>query len=124
MPNKTKIIGKVDVPIRYFFDFLRGHLDGDGCTYSYMDPRWRSSFMFYTAFTSASSKHLAWLADMIEKCAGLKGHISKSQKSSASQLRYAKIASSIIIKRMYYSPTVMCLSRKREKIERAFKGDT
>jgi len=31
MPNKTKIIGALRIPNQYFFDFLRGHLDGDGC---------------------------------------------------------------------------------------------
>src|SRR3989338_8341238 len=38
--NKTKTIGVVNIPDEYFFDFLRGHFDGDGCTYSYWDPRW------------------------------------------------------------------------------------
>jgi len=28
MPNKTKIVGALKIPNKYFFDFLRGHLDG------------------------------------------------------------------------------------------------
>src|SRR5262245_26965983 len=47
MPNKTKVLGSIKVPDEYFFDFLRGHFDGDGCSYSYWDPRWHSSFMLY-----------------------------------------------------------------------------
>ncbi len=35
MRNKTKVIHKVYIPHRYFFDFLRGHFDGDGSFYSY-----------------------------------------------------------------------------------------
>jgi len=46
-PAKSKTISMVDVPKNYFFDFLRGCLDGDGCFYSYWDSRWRSSHMFY-----------------------------------------------------------------------------
>ncbi len=38
-PNKTKTIGVVKIPINFFADFLRGHLDGDGFTYSYWDKR-------------------------------------------------------------------------------------
>src|SRR3989344_1701616 len=61
MPNKTKIIGAVKIPNNYFFDFLRGHFDGDGTFYSYWDPRWKSSYMYYTVFISASKKHIPWL---------------------------------------------------------------
>ena len=64
MPNKSKIIGEVMIPDEFFFDFLRGHFDGDGTFYSYWDPRWRSSFMFYTVFISASKNHIAWLQKM------------------------------------------------------------
>lgn len=52
-PNKTKTLKSLRIPDRYFADFLRGHLDGDGCTYSYWDRRWKSSFMLYTTFVSA-----------------------------------------------------------------------
>jgi len=65
MPNKTKIIRDVKIPSKYFFDFLRGHFDGDGSFYSYWDPRWRSSFMFYTVFVSASKNHIEWLQKFI-----------------------------------------------------------
>ena len=36
-PNKTKTLTSLKVPKKYFVDFLRGHLDGDGFTYSYWD---------------------------------------------------------------------------------------
>src|SRR3989344_1036593 len=41
MPNKSKILGEIKIPDKYFFDFLRGHFDGDGTFYSYWDPRWK-----------------------------------------------------------------------------------
>src|SRR3989338_7960663 len=61
MPNKTKILTSISVTDEYFFDFLRGHFDGDGSFYSYWDPRWKSSYMFYTVFISASKNHINWL---------------------------------------------------------------
>jgi hypothetical protein len=60
-PNKSKTIGHIKIPEEHFFDFLRGSFDGDGCFYSYWDPRWKSSYMFYTVFISASKKHIDWI---------------------------------------------------------------
>ncbi|MEK7556230.1 MAG: hypothetical protein AAB523_03020 [Patescibacteria group bacterium] len=116
---KSKTISGVDVPKKYFFDFLRGCLDGDGCFYSYWDPRWRSSHMFYLTFSSASLKHIEWLRREINERANSIGHISKAHnKSSIYNLKYAKKEALVIIKKMYYSPNVLCLSRKKEKIQK------
>ncbi len=52
MPAKSKILSNIKIPDQYFFDFLRGCLDGDGYSYSYFDKRWKSSFMFYIGFCS------------------------------------------------------------------------
>lgn len=118
-PAKSKTISKIDVPKKYFFDFLRGSFDGDGCFYSYWDPRWRSSFMFYLTFSSASLKHIEWLRKEINERAESVGHISKSRsKGSIYNLRYAKKEALVIIKKMYYSPNVLCLGRKKEKIQK------
>ena len=122
MPNKTKIIGEVKIPREYFFDFLRGHLDGDGCFYSYWDPRWKSSFMFYTTFISASRSHIDWLRSEIFEALTVKGHITGDGKKSVYQLKYAKAESLKIIKNVYYNKQVLCLSRKRIKIEKALQN--
>ena len=49
------------------------------------------------------------------------GHITKSKINSAFQLKYAKKEALVIIKKMYYNPNVICLSRKRVKIEKAIE---
>lgn len=36
-PNKTYTLGKIRVLNKYFKDFLRGWLDGDGSIYTYID---------------------------------------------------------------------------------------
>lgn len=115
-PNKSKTIGEVGVPGKYFFDFLRGSFDGDGCTYSYFDPRWKSSFMFYTCFVSASPKHILWLGKEIYKRIGIRGHIGTNRERSFHQLKYAKKESLKLLKRIYYPRDVDSLSRKRLKI--------
>ena len=116
-PAKSKTIGIINIPDKYFFDFLRGHFDGDGTFYSYWDKRWRSSFMFYTEFISASKKHIDWIRGEIFKKIGIKGHITKSKNNSVYQLKYAKRESLRVLRKMYYKKEVVCLSRKRLKID-------
>jgi hypothetical protein len=118
-PAKSKTIGSLRVPTKYFWDFLRGAFDGDGSSYSYRDPRWPTSFMFYLTFNSASKAHIEWLRKTIRSLAGAKGHVSKAQTSSVYSLRYGKREAVLIILRMYRSGGVISLTRKRLKIEAA-----
>ncbi len=121
LPNKSKTIGLIDIPSSYFMDFVRGLFDGDGSFYSYFDSRWKSSFMFYTSFVSASYKHVTWLQLKMREYVGVDGHITHGRGVSVYQLKYAKTESLKILKKMYYSGSVICLSRKRKKIEKALK---
>ncbi|MBI2048558.1 MAG: hypothetical protein HYT30_01375 [Parcubacteria group bacterium] len=118
IPNKSKVIGKIQIPKKYFFDFLRGSFDGDGSSYSYFDPRWQSSFMFYTCFVSASKTHLDWLQEEIFSRLGVSGHITHTKSNTFHQLKYAKKDSLKVLRKMYHSNKVTCLSRKRLKIDK------
>lgn len=116
VPNKTKTLGKILIPKRYFFDFLRGHYDGDGYFYSYFDPRWLSSFMYYLIFTSSSKQHLNWIRDRLNNSLGVFGHVTHDQKKTVYNLKYAKREGFKILKKMYSNKDVICLSRKKLKI--------
>ena len=118
-PNKSKTLGKIKVPNKYFFDFLRGHFDGDGTFYSYWDPRWRSSFMFYTEFISASKKHILWLQEEIFNRLNIKGHITKDGRQVCYQLKYAKSDSYKLLPKIYRQGNKLCLSRKYLKIKQS-----
>jgi len=121
--NKSKTLGLLKIPQQLFFDFLRGVFDGDGSFSSYYDPRWRSSFMFYITFTSSSPAFIFWIQSELKRRLDIYGHISKAKGKSYENLRFAKKESLKIIKKMYYSSVVVCLRRKRRKIERALKID-
>src|SRR3989338_3878914 len=82
MPNKTKILGSIAVPDEYFFDFLRGHHDGDGSFYSYFDPRWKSSFMYYLVFVSSSRAHIDWIRNRLKVFLGVWGHLTKDHRTA------------------------------------------
>ncbi len=118
-PAKSKTMGAIAVPDEYFFDFLRGSFDGDGCFYSYWDPRWRSSHMFYVEFVSASEKHIDWIRGSVARLSGVIGSKTVSAKIPMYSATYAKRDSLEIIKKMYYSQDVVCLPRKKLKIEKA-----
>ena len=120
-PKKSKTLREIMMPKKYFFDFLRGHFDGDGCFYSYWDKRWKSSFMFYTVFVSASKEHIDWLRTEIASRLKIHGHVTKAVKSSVYQLKYAKGESLRLLPEIYYDRQVVCLSRKRIKIEKFIK---
>lgn len=117
-PAKSKTINQVAIPDEFFIDFLRGCFDGDGTFYSYMDKRWKSSHMFYLELIAASYDHLIWIQAKLKSLIAITGSLSKKQ-GGVYKLRYAKIQTLEIIKKMYYSPDVVCLLRKRLKIENA-----
>lgn len=117
-PNKTKTISSLKIPDKYFVDFLRGHLDGDGFTFSYWDKRWKNSFMLYTGFISASKPHLEWMKNNIIRLYKIEGKIKFSGRSTY-QLLYAKKSSILLLEKMYYRNGIPYLTRKRFKIKQA-----
>jgi hypothetical protein len=118
-PHKSKTLGEISIPDEYFFDFLRGHYDGDGTFYSYWDPRWQSSFMFYTVFSSASASHIDWIRKQVLKRLGIRGHATRTGRTPMYAAKYAKSDSLQLLPKLYYNREVVCLSRKREKIKKA-----
>ena len=117
-PHKSKSLSEIVVPDKYFADFLRGYLDGDGFTYSYWDKRWKSSFMLYTGFASASKSHLEWIKSKIKHLYLIEGSIKYAGKSTY-ELMYAKRSSIILLNKIYYNDKVVCLKRKKFKIDKA-----
>lgn len=122
-PNKSRTIGILKVPDRYFFDFLRGHFDGDGSCYSYWDPRWKSSFMFYITFNSASLTHIKWLRETLDRLADVRGHVCNDGRKIIWQLKYAKRESKIVIKRLYSRSNTPRLMRKYRKVRKILATD-
>lgn len=115
-PNKSKIIPALLIPDEYFFDFLRGCFDGDGHIYAYRDMRWRSSFMYYIGFSSASKIFLEWLNETIARMLGYNVRVKKVAR--AYQLSYAKTASKTLLKHMFYREDVPHLKRKFAKAKK------
>lgn len=113
MPNKTKILGRLNIPDEYFFDFLRGSLDGDGYIQVYQDSIYPNSQRLYTRFACASLRHLLWLRRRIKDFLGIDGSLQRTMKKIF-ELRYAKYDSIMLLQAIYYSKQSPCLKRKRE----------
>ena len=119
-PAKSKSLKKLDIPDVYMRDFIRGFFDGDGCSYSFWDKRWKSSFMFYITFTSASNEFLHWFREYINRKLHTTGQFYESKKSRCSYIKYAKRDSLKICEYIYYKNCV-CLDRKRLKIDETLR---
>lgn len=118
-PAKSKTMSAINVPREYLPDLIRGLFDGDGSFYSYYDKRWKSSFLFYMTFVSASKHHLDWLRKIIKQSVHIDGHGIDIPHSGVYQLKYAKKEAIKLIKTIYYDKDMPCLERKREKIYNA-----
>jgi len=120
-PNKSKSIARVEIPEKFFKDFLRGVVDGDGCIDFFYHPE-SSQPQIRIRIASASPPFLHWLQSMVlKKCQTLGGWIHVQKKSSVSVLTYAKADSVKILKYMYYIGAP-CLTRK-EKIAKNILGE-
>lgn len=116
MPHKSKIIGQMNIPDKYFFDFLRGHLDGDGHISVYKDPIYPNSQRLYVRFACASLKHLQWIQEQIQLFIKIKGNIQQGTKGYF-ELRYPKAKSKILLNAIYYKKYLPSLERKRKIAE-------
>lgn len=129
-PAKTYTIKKINVPDKYFRDFLRGHLDGDGSIITYRDywNTFKDQKYIYTRlwvkFISMSKDHIDWIRRSIFKLLSIRGHKSQGkiyqlhQSAGIWQLKFAKKESIQLLSWLYYHSDVPCLIRKRKIAEK------
>lgn len=130
-PAKTYTIGEIKIPDKYFRDFLRGHLDGDGSVFTYIDKynyyRGRNYInqRIYIKFISASPVHIKWLHETIKKVSEFKGSLQCNVKKETSkvpiwEIKFSKKESIKLLNWIYYQPDLPCLERKRELVRKIF----
>lgn len=111
-PRKSKTIGKLKIPNKYFCHFLRGCIDGDGSISISKHPE-SSSPQYKVRLCSASKKFLDWILNTTRDILPIKGgSICELKGTSTYSLLFGKKDSIIILKRIY-NKNVICLSRKR-----------
>ena len=113
MPAKSKKLKRVLVPLKFFADFLRGCIDGDGNISISRHPE--SKFeQLRVRLVSASPDFLIWILAVIRKELAVNGgYIYSQARKSVSTLAFGKTDSMKIIKGMYYKKSLPTLKRKR-----------
>ncbi len=125
-PAKSLTLGPLAVPDKYFADFFRGCIDGDGSILVYIDryhvPK-NERYVYtrlYVSLASASRLFVRWVQANVQKLTGLHGVIEvqhRKERHPVWLLRYAKRESVELLRWMYYGPDLPALARKRAKAE-------
>jgi intein/homing endonuclease len=109
-PNKSLTLEKVKVPDKYFVDFLRGIIDGDGCI-----RKWSHSLNHAEQWSlrifSGSRRFIEWLSWATEALLRAKGRIYNEKHSNLWTLKYGKMAARRIVSNCYYK-NCLGLTRK------------
>jgi len=125
MANKTFNLLSLTIPDKYFPDFLRGHLDGDGSVIYYVDRHNKYKGKTYTynrlyiTFRSCSLSHIKWLQESINRILDIKGSLSgwrnkkKKNRKTLWTLRFCKKDSLVLLNYIYYKTDLPCLLRKK-----------
>jgi len=108
------------IPQKYFFDFLRGHLDGDG-TFIHTRIFAGKQVLCFILFCFGERETYYVASEKIYKLLKIKGHVTKDSRRITYQLKYAKNESKKLLKKIYYFPGMVCLSYKYLKIKKALQ---
>jgi len=115
-PRKSKTIKMLNIPQKFFADFVRGCFDGDGSVCYWKEPRWKNTWQIRTTFTSGSKKFLIALKRLLNKYAGLKLGKIWSRKSGH-ELHYGIFDSLILSKYIYKNKPHLYIKRKKEAFD-------
>ncbi len=125
--RKSLTIGKLEIPDKFFPDFLRGSLDGDGHIRSYVDkynsyknPKYVYQ-RFFIFFNCASKKHLIWVQTKTKRLLKISGSfqeihpVARLGQCNMFALKYSTKEAIKLANWIYYNKDLPCLKRKRDK---------
>ncbi len=113
IPKKSLAIEAVNVPKRFFVDFLRGLIDGDGSMRRWIHPR-NLREQWSLRIYSGSSKFLEWLETKTKEYFGAHGRLHRDKRAEHNYiLKFGKIAARQILKNCYYKNN-FSLQRKNQ----------
>lgn len=113
-PNKSLTLGQLDIPDEFFYDFLRGCLDGDGCINEFSHPE-SQYLQLRVSFYSASQIFLDWLQSMTLRDK-LKGFMRESKRVNI--FSFGKEDSKKLFTLLYYNGCRLYLTRKYLKAKK------
>lgn len=113
IPNKSRCLGPLKIPSKYFADFLRGCIDGDGNISIVRHPESQHP-QLRLRLSSSSLKFLEWVKVCLNQHWNIsRGFISKVYKNTY-YLTYSKTDSIKILELIYYDGVKYYLKRKHD----------
>ncbi len=113
-PAKSLTLKELKIPPKYFVDFLRGLIDGDGSIRGWIHPTNKHE-QWSLRIYSGSQPFLLWVQKKIAIYLGCSGKVYSSlgpkKKNFLYILKYGKMAAKEILRRCYYQD-VFGLDRK------------
>lgn len=118
-PCKSLTMGEIKINKRYFIDFLRGVIDGDGHINTWINNK-NAYRQWSLRIASAAPVFIEWLKEEVENYFQVRGklycYLHKGKKNNIYTLKFGKLAAKVITKNIYYKNS-LCLNRKnRTKI--------
>ncbi|MDO8575360.1 MAG: LAGLIDADG family homing endonuclease [bacterium] len=121
-PRKSKTLGIIKINKKYFADFLRGVIDGDGCLYSWKNNS-NDHIQWSLSIIGIATNFINWLRKEIEDVYKVNGkiHTYQDKRSSIREpvhiIRFGKISAQKILEKVYYK-NCFCLDRKLVIVKR------
>ena len=104
-PRKSLTMKELNIPDRYFGDFLRGVIDGDGSIRGWIHST-NNHMQWSLRVVSAAPVFINWLANEIGKTYSINGkmHVraSDDKRNAIYLLKFGKLAAKIILADIYY----------------------
>lgn len=116
--NKSKTLGPLKIPNRYYFDFLRGCIDGDGNIHYFKHPE-SQYHQLRVRLSSASKPFINWIKDQNSK-RGINGFLTIGPRVYV--LEHAINDSLILLNALYYKGFQLALSRKFLKAKKYLRA--
>jgi hypothetical protein len=110
-PAKSKTLNKLDIPQKYFIDFFRGCVDGDGSITTHMHPESKHPQLRIRLY-SASRLFLEWAKGMVSETTGIHNGWIETKIDGMSVLVYAMKDSISLFSFLYYPGVEYYLKRK------------
>lgn len=112
--RKSLTLGPLKIPDKYFVDFLRGVIDGDGNIQETIHTS-NGNIQWVLRIVSGSPLFLPWLKEKIERIIKIEGRLHQNPASVSRNplyiLKFGKFAAKVILRRCYYDGA-LALERK------------
>lgn len=113
-PAKSKTLHRLDIPQKYFIDFLRGCIDGDGTIGAHRHPESKYP-QLRIRLVSASKKFLEWIKQTTAVVTKIDGGWIETDNKGLNVLAYAIKDSVKLLSFLYYPNVEYYLKRKYTK---------